>query len=243
MTDRALYTTPSCYHYHQVVDPHYFAEISMPFESVLLPGLSYHESFIDAEQEARLLSGVHANPRAWKQLNKRTLQNWGGLPHIKGMIPTSLPPFLRPLCSQLVDRGVFPSSEAPNHVLVNRYEPGQGIAPHVDGPAYKPRAAIVSLQAPIVMDFYKIEDTPGISASRKPTASLVLRPRSLLVIAGDVYTSFYHSIAERESDTIDENVLNAEEDERGLFSRKERTSLTIRTSCKTIRNPLLVGLR
>lgn len=44
---------------------------------------------------------------------------------------------------------------APNHVLVNEYQPGEGIMPHEDGPAYYPMVATVSLGAPIVLDVFK----------------------------------------------------------------------------------------
>lgn len=203
-----------------------------------LPGLTYVDSFITPSSEAALLSGVAAHPRAWKQLSNRSLQNWGGLPHAKGMIPTPLPTFLTPLCAHLVSAGVFPVSEAPNHALVNRYRLGQGISPHEDGPAYRPRAAVVSLQASIVMDFYCKKGGP-VGERRVPDASLLLRQRSLVVIEGDVYSTFYHAIAQREIDVVDGTVLNAREEEFGTCPREERTSLTIRTSCKTIRNPLL----
>ncbi len=44
--------------------------------------------------------------------------------------------------------------QGPNHVLINEYQPGQGIMPHEDGAAYWPVVATVSLGAPIVLDIY-----------------------------------------------------------------------------------------
>ena len=44
--------------------------------------------------------------------------------------------------------------KTPNHVLINEYEPGQGIMPHEDGAAYHPVVATVSLGGPIVLDIY-----------------------------------------------------------------------------------------
>lgn len=205
-----------------------------PFQSETLPGMSYYPSFITRQQELTLLHEIDMHPRAWKSLKNRTLQNWGGLPHIKGMLPTSLPPFLQPICKQLVSANIFPHD--PNHVLINRYRSRQGIDPHLDGPAYKPIAAIVSLEAPIVMDFFRVDDQ---GATGQLAASMLLRPRSLLVLQRDVYTNFMHSIAERPEDILDQSVLNCEPHERGtVITRSQRTSLTIRTSCKTIKNPL-----
>lgn len=215
------------------------------FESAALPDLIYQDDFITLPEEFSLLKGLNAHPHAWKHLNNRTLQNWGGLPHIKGMMATPLPTFLEPLCSKLVFADIFTADIAPNHVLANRYEPGQGISPHVDGPAYKPCAAIISLKAPIVMDFYKKSglDQPGVASDAIPSASLLLRRRSLLVLRGDAYTGFFHAIAERDEDVIDESVLNSKQEEHGVLRREERLSLTVRRSCKTIRNPLLSGVR
>lgn len=217
----------------------------VPFESSELPGLLYHDDFITASAESSLLEGLQSHPHAWKHLNNRTLQNWGGLPHIKGMIATPLPAFLQPLCEQLVSAGIFTADIAPNHVLANHYLPGQGISAHVDGPAYKPCAAIVSLQAPIVMNFYSKSalEQPGVAQDAVPKASLLLRRRSLVVLRGEVYTGFFHAIAERGEDVIDDRVLNCNPEERGVLRREERLSLTVRRSCKTIRNPLLSGSR
>ena len=51
------------------------------------------------------------------------------------------------------ETGVFGEGQAPNHVLLNAYLPGQGILPHQDGPLYHPGVCIVSLGAPAVMRF------------------------------------------------------------------------------------------
>ena len=49
-----------------------------------------------------------------------------------------------------------------NSVRINGYEPGQGIHPHMDGPVYFPRAAIISLGSPCVFDFYpRMESDKG----------------------------------------------------------------------------------
>lgn len=213
---------------------------STPFTSTLLPGLFYYDNFLPPSLESSLHTSILSQPNAWKHLNNRTLQNWGGLPHLKGMLSTPLPSFLTPLLNLLLSTSIFPSSQSPNHVLINRYFPGQGIHPHVDGPAYKPRAAIVSLLAPILMDFYPVHnDCPGVAEYDQPCATLLLRPRSCLVLTLQAYNNFYHAIAERQYDTIQPSVLNARSHEYTTYQRQERISLTVRASCKTLRNPLL----
>lgn len=208
--------------------------------SSVIPGLYYFDDYIDKDVEAALVLSIHSHPHAWKTLNNRTLQNWGGLPHIKGMLPTKLPPFVEPLLEKLASDEIFPADSRPNHVLVNRYLPGQGIDAHVDGPAYRPVAAIVSLCAPILMHFYQRNQSSDAIPSQ-PVCSLLLRPRSLLVLSQHAYLHVYHAILPQEIDHVDDLTLNARSDELGTnIHRQERLSLTIRTACRTLQNPLLV---
>lgn len=113
----------------------------------IIPGLAYHQDFLSQQEHDALLNGIEG--RRWKPLQHRRLQNYGGLPHAKGMLAVDLPAFLDPLVDLLVQRGIFDEESKPNHALVNRYEPGEGIEAHEDGPVFLPFAAIVSLQAPI----------------------------------------------------------------------------------------------
>lgn len=210
------------------------------FTAPLLPGLFYVDEFLTFDEEEALLLGIADHPRAWKLVNNRSLQNWGGLPHVKGMLPTPLPPFLEPLLEHIDTAGVFHALQRrPNHVLVNRYQPGQGISAHVDGPAYSPVAAIVSLRAPIVMHFFERKLSRD-ALPDVPLFGLLLRPRSLLVLSGAAYTDVYHAILERTHDPLDHTVLNALPQERGTtLQREERLSCTVRASCRTVSNSLL----
>lgn len=194
-----------------------------------IPGLLYSDHYISEQQEEHLLRNVNSNTKAWKQLNNRSLQNWGGLPHVKGMLPTPLPNYLQLLTNQLSTPDIHF-----NHVLINKYLPGQGIDAHIDGPAYKPHAHILSLNSPVVMNFYDTQQ------KHQLICSLLLRPRSLLSLSAFAYNSVYHGIDECHSHVIDRKVLNASDSEVGLtIERKERISLTIRAACRLIKNPLL----
>lgn len=66
-----------------------------------------------------------------------------------------LPPPLSILAQHLVSTGIFPSNQPPNHVLLNEYQPSQGILPHTDGPRYASRTATLSLGSPVVLHFTK----------------------------------------------------------------------------------------
>ncbi len=51
--------------------------------------------------------------------------------HKKGLIPAPLPSWLQPLLGRLAqDTGAYGEGQQPNHVLINAYQPGEGILPH-----------------------------------------------------------------------------------------------------------------
>lgn len=52
----------------------------------------YIPNFITEEQEAYIMDKVNSAPKPkWCQLKNRRLQNWGGIPHAKGLIPETIP--------------------------------------------------------------------------------------------------------------------------------------------------------
>jgi alkylated DNA repair protein alkB family protein 6 len=66
--------------------------------------------------------------------------------------------------------------------------------PHKDGPAYYPLVAILSLESPISIAFFRnLADSkiPG-----REVFSLFLQPRSLFVFMDDCYQDLFHCIAE-----------------------------------------------
>uniref|UniRef100_A0A3Q2PA61 AlkB homolog 6 n=1 Tax=Fundulus heteroclitus TaxID=8078 RepID=A0A3Q2PA61_FUNHE len=94
----------------------------------------YVPDFISPEEESYLLQQVYRAPRTkWTQLSGRRLQNWGGVPHPRGMLGEELPAWLQNYCEKISSLGAFGGKTA-NHVLVNEYKQGEGIMPHQDGP-------------------------------------------------------------------------------------------------------------
>jgi alkylated DNA repair dioxygenase AlkB len=113
-----------------------------------------------------------------------------------------------PLAARLAAEGVF--ARPPDQVIVNEYQPGQGIAPHLDSLAFGPVVASLSLGSACSMGF----EGPGGEA-----LSLWLEPGSLLVLGGEARSSWKHGIAKRRSDVVD-----------GVrHPRGRRVSLTFRT--------------
>ncbi|OQE30606.1 hypothetical protein PENFLA_c003G07924 [Penicillium flavigenum] len=219
----------------------------------------YISDFITEDEEDWLLQKVKSAPLPrWTQLSHRRLQTWpSALTKSNSLLASPLPAWLRspiiePRFEALRIFNDAPHKE-PNHVLVNEYQPGQGIMPHEDGAAYYPLVATVSLGAPIVLDLYHKptqgdregngapgkagRDVAGIpDANRRPQYRILQERRSLLITRGKLYTDLLHGIEET---TRDENLgphsicnwellREREPYQSGWYERQTRTSLTYR---------------
>ncbi|XP_053405941.1 alpha-ketoglutarate-dependent dioxygenase alkB homolog 6-like [Mercenaria mercenaria] len=222
------------------------------------PSLYYIPDFITPEEESYLLKQVYAAPKPkWTQLSNRRLQNWGGLPHPKGMIPEDLPQWLQTYSQKIAALGLF-EDKVPNHVLVNEYLPGQGIMPHEDGPLYYPTVSTISLGSHTLLDFYRPitetqagdnintnTETSKTSFEDRYLCSMLLQPRSLILVRDDMYKVNLHGIAERKEDTITDSVVNlCKCDGVKIGDKLERTtrvSLTIRYVPKILKAKLFLG--
>ncbi|XP_037070645.1 LOW QUALITY PROTEIN: alpha-ketoglutarate-dependent dioxygenase alkB homolog 6-like [Pollicipes pollicipes] len=222
----------------------------------------YVPEFVSPAEESRLLEHVYAAPRPrWTQLAHRRLQNWGGLPHPRGMLPEPIPQWLRLTMERIGALGCF-GEHRPNHVLVNEYTAGQGIMPHTDGPLFTPVITTVSLGSHALLDLYRprrdaqessqggglLEDSPqkaGLQEEEEEECedgrpvllgSLLLEPRSLLVVRQDAYHSVLHGIEPVREDTITPTVYNAAGRPTGQrLVRSTRVSLTIRHVPKVLK--------
>jgi alkylated DNA repair protein alkB homolog 6 len=121
----------------------------------------------------------------------------------------------------------------PNHLLINEYEPHQGIMAHTDGPAYAPRTATISLGCGAVL----LQFTPTTAAGgddnddcrpEQETFQVVLQGHGSLVLFEDAaYSSLQHSIMEHCTvEHADATCRNA--DEGATVRRDYRISITIR---------------
>ncbi|KAK2857290.1 hypothetical protein FQN49_004853, partial [Arthroderma sp. PD_2] len=223
-----------------------------------LPETAYYiPEFISEDEEEKLLNKIRSVPAPkWTQLSRRRLQTWpSALSKSNVLLASPLPEWLEsPIASRFRNIGVFTSSphKSPNHVLINEYQPGQGIMPHEDGAAYYPIVATVSLATPIILDIYdkRQSDHPevlsieaGEDAARGqllPRYRILQERRSLLITTGGLYSDYLHGIAERLSDgelgpeTICnwENLGDSQHFETGRYERETRISLTYRDVLK-----------
>ena len=166
-----------------------------------------------------------------------------------------LPQWLSELSTVLVNRNIFPEDLAPNHVLVNQYQPGEGIMHHTDGPLYLDRVVIISLGYPSLMSFKPRLKTENIGEDYEDNVercandnciNILLRPNSLLFFSKEAYSSWLHGIDKWDSvlpghETIDdafkayisnkENIIDKASVSESNFNHDDesiRTSLTIR---------------
>ncbi|KAG7154185.1 Alpha-ketoglutarate-dependent dioxygenase alkB 6-like [Homarus americanus] len=144
--------------------------------------------------------------------------------------------------------GAFGDKKA-NHVLVNEYLPGQGIMPHVDGPMFYPTITTINVGSHSVLEFYtplnsneEMENNQNLSM--RHIGSLLLEPRSLLIIQEDLYTTYLHGISQVTQDTVSQDMFNFEECKPKLgevLTRETRISLTIRHVPKVLKTKLMLG--
>jgi len=215
------------------------------------PSFYYIPDFISEAEEANLMRHIEQSPGPrWTQLANRRLQNWGGVPHPKGMLAEPMPPWLLPLVNRVScvevrtednndksQQQIFTSGKGPNHVLVNEYLPGQGIMPHTDGPLFHPTIATVTLGSHTVLRLYSPleEDSVALPWDQREVAAVLVRRRSLVVLKDQCYSSLLHGIQEVKEDQMESSIVNLteEEKEQRVMARNTRISLTIRHVPKT----------
>jgi len=220
----------------------------------------YVPNFLN-DEEARFLkaAALQADGEVgshWASLPGRRLLNLGGVPHASGMFPEPLPHFAQTLSRVLCDSGVFETGSEPDQFLINEYFEAQGIDLHRDGPLYQPKAAIVSIGTPVVLDFFRVSDGSSPEGSRaggssnhpaavsegralQHFASVALEDRSLLVFSGEAYTELWHGIASgSERMELHELCINSDRVQLDQsWQRGYRLSFTVRKAAHVVPKP------
>jgi alkylated DNA repair protein alkB homolog 6 len=208
----------------------------------ILSEILYYENAFSTKSEAMLMDLIYhegEQSNAWKQLKTRRLQCWGGMPEndseMKENGDDAMPPWLNAICDVFVRNGFFPSDFPPNHVLINEYQPGQGIMHHTDGPRYLDRVVILSLGSSTLMSFrprLSSEEIGNVSVKETSvqSMSLFLKPGSLLYFTDEAYHNYLHGIEARFFDdlSLEENLVNRPILDETVVNREKRISFTIR---------------
>lgn len=186
-----------------------------------IPGLRYIPKYISWRMEESLKAIIDA--QSWDCSLKRRVQHYGFRYDYEARTVNEedylgpMPSWLGEVSDDLVRDGFFASH--PDQVIVNEYDPGQGISFHTDCiPCFGETIVSLSLgwAYPMIFRHY---DT-------REEKSLYLERRSLLVLTGEARYEWRHSIAARKTDTVD-----------GVrMARGRRLSLTFRTVRKTGEN-------
>lgn len=194
------------------------------------PTVYYIPDFISRDEESHLLNKIYSVPKPkWTQLSNRRLQNWGGIPHPKGMIAEKLPDWLDTYMERIYQLGIFEAFK-PNHVLINEYTVGQGIMPHFDGPVYYPTVSTISCGSHTILNFYE----PDKTGQGQEVCSVFVDARSLLILQNDMYEKYLHGISPKSEDILSSDVMNCcSSSPNQVFNRSTRVSLTIRHVPKT----------
>lgn len=121
-----------------------------------ISSLSSLPDFINDTEEGRLLNIIDAQP--WLNDLRRRMQHYGYRYDYKARSVShdlylgALPDWLAGYADRLHGEGLF--RQRPDQVIVNEYQPGQGIAPHIDYvPCFDETIASFSLGSSCMMDF------------------------------------------------------------------------------------------
>lgn len=190
--DRAGRDHPSDTHHIQRIKDivrHYF-QGKNDTESFGIPGLHYISKYISNSEEKYLLHQIYSCGNWDNDLQRETQQYGYKYDYKKRRIDTTIqaPPFpewAEKLAQRLFNEKHLPY--VPNQLILNKYEPHQGITPHCDHEKwFSDCIASISLASDCVMDFAH--------RGSKQEVAVLLEPRSLLVLQGDARYQWTHRI-------------------------------------------------
>lgn len=174
-----------------------------------ISGLWYCRGFLRPDEQARVWDQVIAKP--WQDDLKRQVQHYGYKYDYKAraidpsMFVGPLPDFAIEIARKLLTKQLI--DEMPDQMIVNNYEPGQGIALHVDcEPCFGDTIVTVSLGSEYEMLFKHIH-------TGEPKR-LRLELGSALILRGEARSEWMHGIQPRRRE--------------GWGPRARRISLTFR---------------
>ena len=186
-----------------------------------ISGLYYFPEFLDSAAQRDAVKCIDASSEHWREDLERRVQHYGWRYDYRTRTITSdmdlgaLPDWVTKIAEQLAE--LKPSDGAklfdrvPDQAIVNEYEPGQGIALHVDRDCFGPTVATVSLGDDWEMKFRPVKGT-----SHEDKRIMLVRG-SALILTGEARDCWMHGIDKRMTE------------ENRQRKRKPRLSLTFRT--------------
>jgi len=163
----------------------------------MIQGLTYIPNFIDKLEVESFIDSI--NSEQWLSDIKRRVQHYGYKYDYKArsidnsMFIGQLPSWAKTMAQRLFDEKYI--SVLPDQLIINEYEPGQGIANHVDcEPCFGDTVISISLGSSCVMDF--------INLRTKQKIEVMLESGSLVVLSGEARHNWTHGIAQRKTDNF-----------------------------------------
>lgn len=160
-------------------------------QNININGLSYIQNYISESDQARLMRHIDSCP--WNMDLKRRTQHYGYRYDYKIRSTSTylgeIPKWLNELAERFLHDSIF--EVYPDQVIVNEYQPGQGIAQHIDCiPCFKDTICSLSLLSGCTINF----------AQDSMKYSLYLEPRSLLILKDEARYKWTHGIPARKKD-------------------------------------------
>lgn len=144
-------------------------------------GLVYHKDLLSNDRQKEILEKIDSQP--WLLDLKRRVQHYGYRYNYKArkvnyeMKIGELPEFAVEVGNQLLKENLI--NTLPDQLIVNEYEPGQGIAAHIDCvPCFENTIVTVSLGSAYDMDFIRIADGKVVSKTLELGSALVMKDES-----------------------------------------------------------------
>ena len=179
-----------------------------------IKGLQYFPNFLSEIEEVEILRAVESE--SWLDDLKRKVQHYGFKYDYKSRSIDesyrigSLPSWSQFVIERMLSQKII--DYQPDQLIINKYQPGEGIAMHVDcEPCFTDTIISLSLGSDIIMNFKKLE-------SEDTKKSVFLQRRSLVVLSGESRYQYHHGIAPRKTDKFNGQIKK----------RSTRVSLTFR---------------
>ncbi len=155
-----------------------------------IPGLVIVENLITPEEEYALMNAVDCEP--WNTTLSRRTQHYGYVYNYKSKVVLKtkpIPDYCDFLIERLLSNGIL--TLKPDQMIINEYEPGQGISPHVDDVrSFADGIVSISLGSNVTMDF----------TSNNNKVEVPLPRRSVVALFGQARYEWKHGIAARKFD-------------------------------------------
>lgn len=180
-------------------------------ENNIINGLIYQNDFLSVEEEKVIISEI--DNVVWDTNLKRRVQHYGYMYDYKkknidqDLKIGKLPDWLLLLESKV--QTTFNLENSFDQVIINEYEPGQGISNHIDCvPCFEDVIISISLLSSCVMQFSKGTEKH----------ELLLQPKSILLLSGEARYHWKHGIKAIKNDKFQNTVI----------PRERRISITFR---------------